>query len=548
MSEKPLVNQAQVETTDTTVKSSTNENIVKCSCCNTELLLNSKVHIICKCQKAQYCNTLCQKSDWASHKDKHLSRIKDVLVKGTTGKDETKTESTDLDATSIEIQLKDDGDLIKSVDAIFDKFDTDHSGLIEKDELIFALNAAGVEFDEDQVDLLMNAIDTNGDGLIDKNEFRMFVGMNKAMTFNNTVKKMEEKVSFIQRAAWITSLTNPIILAQESVDSVKKGKVERKKCGKGHAKINASTTVSKKDHVYSCCENFCLLVLFFICLCFVASWIYGTIVGISAFLHGAILEPDNLCSDGLLWVTSYSIANLFVLIVTGAQLALSIEFPTVIKYFMNFVSALIFIEIFFGFGIFFNPAGFGLGGCPAKYWMYGFVVEIVNAIFFTGFFVVFFVTICCRRVVDRFVNKKDRQKNNANKKSLVNEKANAIKDANLYSITLTGNKRLIVPGSNPLRNLPSNQNLFVRYQVDDKPTTPKRFQNQICYVKVTNKNHPTYYVYEKPKKAYPFCKKTDGSPYKTSSQGAPMAKTATLVATMDGTQIKWIKKGKGNEV
>ena len=63
-----------------------------------------------------------------------------------------------------------------AVDAVFDKFDADNSGTLDKGEVFNLINAAmahmnaGRQASHEEVDALVSAVDTTGDGKIDKKE------------------------------------------------------------------------------------------------------------------------------------------------------------------------------------------------------------------------------------------------------------------------------------------------------------------------------------------------------------------------------------------
>ena len=97
---------------------------------------------------------------------------------------------------------------VKTPDEIFDSFDADGNGTINKDELRLALNIADVPTTPKQITDLMTIIDTNGDGMVSKAEFRAFVGTSKVLTTNDVVMKMQATFASQLRAA-----SNPIDIA-----------------------------------------------------------------------------------------------------------------------------------------------------------------------------------------------------------------------------------------------------------------------------------------------------------------------------------------------
>ena len=61
--------------------------------------------------------------------------------------------------------------MYETVKKVFEQFDTDASGFIDREELVDAVNKLGVKLQEKDVDFMIRDLDLNGDGKIDFKEF-----------------------------------------------------------------------------------------------------------------------------------------------------------------------------------------------------------------------------------------------------------------------------------------------------------------------------------------------------------------------------------------
>ena len=58
---------------------------------------------------------------------------------------------------------------------VFEQFDTDHDGLISKDEVRSTLQAIGKDLPDSDLETCFNEADTNKDGMIDITEFSSLI-------------------------------------------------------------------------------------------------------------------------------------------------------------------------------------------------------------------------------------------------------------------------------------------------------------------------------------------------------------------------------------
>jgi len=86
-------------------------------------------------------------------------------------------------------------DKMSEIKALFDKFDSDSSGSLDREQLQKALSDAGITLSENELTDFTKSVDTDGDGLIDFKEFLQIMNVNEAdengktMTIQEIVNK-----------------------------------------------------------------------------------------------------------------------------------------------------------------------------------------------------------------------------------------------------------------------------------------------------------------------------------------------------------------------
>lgn len=252
----------------------------------------------------------------------------------------------------------------KSPDTIFDEFDADKSGSIDKSELQMALAAAGVSATNEQIEKLVTLIDTDGDGKISKSEFRAFVGTSKTLSTQDVVNKMQ------------LTLTQQLLQATTPVDfaSIYLESQSTNNYGGGGGGGGAQTCQAIMG---------CLIALG----CgggYIGAIIYGMVIGVKYTDETHPVSKE--CSEAANWILILCISTLVQgFIMSPLQKKIQADDPMLtscmgklMKSWSQAYSVFVLSWLIYGCVVFFkDDLRADNTKCPMEVWNYGFVWSII---------------------------------------------------------------------------------------------------------------------------------------------------------------------------
>uniref|UniRef100_A0AC35TUG7 Calmodulin n=1 Tax=Rhabditophanes sp. KR3021 TaxID=114890 RepID=A0AC35TUG7_9BILA len=103
-----------------------------------------------------------------------------------------KTKNTIAASTKQAFSTPKDANAMKEIEALFEKFDLDNNGIIDRDELRKVMTAMDGEVTESEIDSMFLVADTNKDGKIDLHEFKDLIWANNdVLSIQTTFKTLD---------------------------------------------------------------------------------------------------------------------------------------------------------------------------------------------------------------------------------------------------------------------------------------------------------------------------------------------------------------------